>query len=236
MKIASMIECENSLQFNKGSDSMKNKRVQELAPEKLLQYGCIQEKDTYRCIQRLKTADFYAVITYENQKLRADVYDALLQELYMPFYVKTANGSFVSAIREEIDELMEKLVRACAEGNSYRMRILDYVEQRYHSVPEFPWKSAPEHGTLKTPKGKWYGVIMHIPYRSLGIDADGMTDICNLKNDPAYIRELVDHVCYFPAYHMNKTYWFSVLLDQKLSWEQLQRLIDESYQLVNEAK
>ncbi|MCR0350613.1 MmcQ/YjbR family DNA-binding protein [[Clostridium] innocuum] len=46
----------------------------------------------------------------------------------------------------------------------------------------------------------------------------------------------MDHVCYFPAYHMNKTYWFSVLLDQKLSWEQLQRLIDESYQLVNEAK
>ena len=64
MKIAIMIECDNSLRFNKGSDGMRNKHVQELAPEKLLQYGCIQEKDTYRCIQRLKTADFYAVITF----------------------------------------------------------------------------------------------------------------------------------------------------------------------------
>lgn len=77
---------------------------------------------------------------------------------------------------------------------------------------------------------------MHIPYRSLGIDVDGMTDVCNLKNRPEFIQELIDYKCFYPAYHMNKTYWFTILLDQKLSWKQLQKLIDESYRLVSAGK
>ena len=215
---------------------MKKKRVPRLSAQKLLQYGCIQEEETYRCIRKLKTPDFYAVITYEKQELHADVYDAQLKEPYTPFHVPGANGSFVSAIREEVEELMEDMVRQCTDGNPYRTRILEYVAERYQSYPQFPWKSAPEHGTLKTAKGKWYGVIMHIPYRSLGIDADGMTDVCNLKNRPEFIQELIDHKLFFPAYHMNKTYWFTILLDQRLSWKQLRELIDESYQLVNAAR
>ena len=215
---------------------MKNKRVQKLSEQKLIQYGCSKEGMTYRCIQKLKAPDFYAVITYEKQELHVEVYDAQLKEPYTPFHVPMANGSFVSSIREEVEELLENMVQQCADGNPYRTRILDYVAKRYQSYPQFPWKSAPEHGTLKTAKGKWYGVIMHIPYRSLGIDVDGMTDVCNLKNRPEFIQELIDYKCFYPAYHMNKTYWFTILLDQELSWKQLQELIDESYQLVSAAK
>lgn len=171
---------------------MKNKRVQKLSEQKLLQYGCSKEGMTYRCIRKLKAPDFYAVITYEGQELHAEVYDAQLREPYTPFHVPGANGSFVSSIREEVEELLEDMVQQCIDGNPYRTRILDYVAERYQSYPQFPWKSAPEHGTLKTAKGKWYGVIMHIPYRSLGIDVDGMTDVCNLKNRPEFIQELID--------------------------------------------
>ncbi|KGJ53257.1 hypothetical protein CIAN88_09975 [[Clostridium] innocuum] len=215
---------------------MKNKRVQKLSEQKLLQYGCSKEGVTYRCIRKLKAPDFYAVITYEGQELHAEVYDAQLREPYTPFHVPGANGSFVSSIREEVEELLEDMVQQCIDGNPYRTRILDYVAERYQSYPQFPWKSAPEHGTLKTAKGKWYGVIMHIPYRSLGIDVDGMTDVCNLKNCPEFIQELIDYKCFYPAYHMNKTYWFTILLEQKLSWKQLQKLIDESYRLVSAGK
>lgn len=215
---------------------MKNKRVQKLSEQKLLQYGCSKEGITYRCIRKLKAPYFYAVITYEGQELSAEVYDAQLREPYTPFHVPGANGSFVSSIREEVEELLEDMVQQCIDGNPYRTRILDYVAERYQSYPQFPWKSAPEHGTLKTAKGKWYGVIMHIPYRSLDIDVDGMTDVCNLKNRPEFIQELIDYKCFYPAYHMNKTYWFTILLDQKLSWKQLQKLIDESYRLVSAGK
>ena len=215
---------------------MKNKRVQKLSEQKLLQYGCSKEGMTYRCIRKLKAPDFYAVITYEGQELHAEVYDAQLREPYTPFHVPGANGSFVSSIREEVEELLEDMVQQCIDGNPYRTRILDYVAERYQSYPQFPWKSAPEHGTLKTAKGKWYGVIMHIPYRSLGIDVDGMSDVCNLNNRPEFIQELIDYKCFYPAYHMNKTYWFTILLDQKLSWKQLQKLIDESYRLVSAGK
>ena len=92
---------------------MKNKRVQKLSEQKLLQYGCSKEGMTYRCIRKLKAPDFYAVITYEGQELHAEVYDAQLREPYTPFHVPGANGSFVSSIREEVEELLEdKIGRA----------------------------------------------------------------------------------------------------------------------------
>ena len=88
---------------------MKNKRVQKLSEQKLLQYGCSKEGMTYRCIRKLKAPDFYAVITYEGQELHAEVYDAQLREPYTPFHVPGANGSFVSSIREEVEELLEDM-------------------------------------------------------------------------------------------------------------------------------
>ena len=116
---------------------MKNKRVQKLSEQKLLQYGCSKEGMTYRCIRKLKAPDFYAVITYEGQELHAEVYDAQLREPYTPFHVPGANGSFVSSIREEVEELLEDMVQQCIDGNPYRTRILDYVAERYQSYPQF---------------------------------------------------------------------------------------------------
>ncbi|MCR0487192.1 hypothetical protein MKA35_20585 [[Clostridium] innocuum] len=96
---------------------MKNKRVQKLSEQKLLQYGCSKEGITYRCIRKLKAPYFYAVITYEGQELSAEVYDAQLREPYTPFHVPGANGSFVSSIREEVEELLEDM------GSSVSMEI-----------------------------------------------------------------------------------------------------------------
>ena len=87
---------------------MKNKRVQKLSEQKLLQYGCSKEGMTYRCIRKLKAPDFYAVITYEGQELHAEVYDAQLREPYTPFHVPGVNGSFVSSIREEVEGFLKK--------------------------------------------------------------------------------------------------------------------------------
>ena len=61
-------------------------------------------------------------------------------------------------------------------------------------------------------------------------------EIVNLKCEPDLIFTLIRESEIYPAYHMNKTYWFTILLDQKLSWKQLQKLIDESYRLVSAGK
>ncbi|WP_435056293.1 MmcQ/YjbR family DNA-binding protein, partial [Thomasclavelia cocleata] len=71
--------------------------------------------------------------------------------------------------------------------------------------------------TLKTNEtNKWYGLIMNIPYKSLKIEKEGKIDVLNVKNKPSKIEHLIDFKHYFPAYHMNKKYWISILLDSTI--------------------
>lgn len=55
----------------------------------------------------------------------------------------------------------------------------------------------------------------------------------NLKCDPHEAQILRDiFPAVMPGYHMNKTHWNTVLLDQSIPAGELQRMIDASYALV----
>ena len=59
---------------------------------------------------------------------------------------------------------------------------------------------------------KWYGVILSVAGSKLGLEDDNIIDVINLKSDPMLIGSLRGQKGYFPAYHMNKEKWISVLL------------------------
>jgi predicted DNA-binding protein (MmcQ/YjbR family) len=55
----------------------------------------------------------------------------------------------------------------------------------------------------------------------------------SLKCDPVLaevLREKYESV--MPGYHLNKKYWNTLILTGQLGWEEVQGLIDHSYQLV----
>jgi predicted DNA-binding protein (MmcQ/YjbR family) len=80
--------------------------------------------------------------------------------------------------------------------------------------------------------GKWFGLIMNIPKKRVGIEEDGMVDVLNLKIDPeeSYaVREMFEGI--IPAYHMNKRHWISVVLNDTVPMEFCEILIQKSYDL-----
>ena len=67
---------------------------------------------------------------------------------------------------------------------------------------------------------------------SLGIEDKKEIEIINLKFDKNQALDFVesnDHI--FPAYHMNKNNWITILLDGSLSDELISELIKKSYLL-----
>ena len=42
--------------------------------------------------------------------------------------------------------------------------------------------------------------------------------------------DTVNHPSIYPAFHMNKKHWISILLDETLSDEDIMSLVDQSYQ------
>ena len=75
----------------------------------------------------------------------------------------------------------------------------------------------------------------------IGADKLGLADkhkinVINLKAEPSEIAALVDNKVVFPAYHMNKKHWITVLLSNNLPEKKLFGLIDRSYDLVTSKK
>ncbi|MBQ3151775.1 MAG: MmcQ/YjbR family DNA-binding protein [Clostridia bacterium] len=113
-----------------------------------------------------------------------------------------------------------------------REQLIKYIAQTYGSDAEYPWASAPRYAVFRHANNrKWFAVIMDISKTKLGLPDDETVDVMNIKCDPLLIGSLYEETGIFPAYHMNKNYWISVLLDGSVEEEKIRWLIDLSFDL-----
>ncbi len=117
----------------------------------------------------------------------------------------------------------------------YTNKILGYVKEKYGTVGDCPFSK--DNGSIvlrNMHNKKWYGIIINnLPKNKLGLNNNEISNILNLKCDPMLTFDFVDNKGVFPAYHMNKTHWISVLLDGSVDMEKISFLIDISYNMVD---
>ena len=178
-------------------------------------------KDAFRMEIRLVSTDF-----------EIEVYDLDFNEVYSLFSVDSASGEIVTAIREEVKDVLEKIL--CLGSFVYE-DILCYAKGKYNSTAVQPFKSNPEIKALVTPNDKWYALFLDVEYNKLQKDSHiaSKVKIVNLKHIPSKISTVIDNRNIFPAYHMNKNHWISVVLDNNIDIEYVKELIELSYNLVN---
>ena len=118
-----------------------------------------------------------------------------------------------------------------------REEIEKYIKENYDILQEYPWNEYPNYTTFKhnnnNNNNKWFALIMDVPFEKLKINKDGVVNVINLKNIPEMIGGLRKEEGILPAYHMNKEYWITVLLDGTVSKEKICELIDISYELTS---
>ncbi|MCD7775496.1 MAG: MmcQ/YjbR family DNA-binding protein [Clostridiales bacterium] len=113
-----------------------------------------------------------------------------------------------------------------------RQGLFDYVMKEYGDEPEYPWAKDFTSAVLRHETNKkWYGLVMNIPKSRLGLPSEEAADILNVKCDPLLIDILKQSDGFFPAYHMNKTHWLTVLLDGTVPDEQVCGLLDDSFKM-----
>ena len=83
---------------------------------------------------------------------------------------------------------------------------------------------------------KWFAIAMNISKRCIGIGAEEHIDVVNLKSDPNIIPDLVREDGIYPAYHMNKKHWITVLLDGSVDEKTVKWLLDISFRLTDKRK
>ncbi len=124
------------------------------------------------------------------------------------------------------------------QDGSLRPSLLDYVEKKYKTRPDYPWKKDWESAVLRHEDNrKWYGLFMVVEKARLGISGEGKADVLNVKTADQMLHDmLLQRDGYLPGYHMNRQSWITILLDGTVSFEEICGMIDMSYEATASGK
>ena len=112
-----------------------------------------------------------------------------------------------------------------------------YILNHYSTEPDYPWADTPRAAVFRhAGNRKWFALLMEVPRSRLGLPGAEPLDIVNFKCDPILIASLRGENGIFPAYHMNKASWITVLLNETVPDETLAMLVDMSFQATKAKK
>ena len=94
-----------------------------------------------------------------------------------------------------------------------KQQILEYCLSTYNTSPDYPFDDLFETAVLRHGDNqRWYALVMRVSRRKFGIDSDEVIDVVNLKLPTEMFGSFGAADGVYPAYHMNKLHWISVLL------------------------
>jgi predicted DNA-binding protein (MmcQ/YjbR family) len=94
-----------------------------------------------------------------------------------------------------------------------KQQFLEYCLNTYGTSPDYPFDKDFETSVLRhTDNRKWYAIVMRVSRKKFGFDSDEVIDVVNLKLPTEMFGSFGASDGVYPAYHMNKLHWISVLL------------------------
>ncbi len=207
-----------------------------IQPQRLLSYGFVAESDCFRYRTEIMDGSFLLTVRITQP----DKVDTTLQEIdsgeeYI-LYRTDAEGVFVGAVRKAISAVLAEIANQCFVPSVYHqpqtLQLIDYITATYGDSLEFLWKSTPTNAVWRRADSqKWYGILLTVSGRKVGLDSDGVAEIVNLHTQPEHMAELLQQNGIFPGWHMNKKSWISIPLDGTVENSVLVSLVNESYRL-----
>ena len=202
--------------------------------EQLLQFGFEEEAEKLIYGKEILDSSFLIEIVFVDSQLLVEVYDLEFDEVYSLYGVDSAVGETVQNIREHVENLLSSILGLADESGKISSEIIDYCNEKYGENHVNPFKKHPDILAFVNEKNKWYALLSDVEYNKLNKNTDITTKvkILNLKYTTDKILDIIDNKNIFPAYHMNKKHWISIVLDKNIKLETIKELIDISFSLV----
>ena len=94
-----------------------------------------------------------------------------------------------------------------------KQELFDLCRSSYLTPPDYPFDEDFETAVFRhADNRKWYALVMRVSRRRFGFDTDEVIDVVNLKLPTEMFGSSGSADGVYPAYHMNKLHWISVLL------------------------
>ena len=191
--------------------------------------------NTFSMNQTVSKGAFNADITLSlsEQTLTVHLFDSATSEKYALFDMPNSHGAFVASLREEVQQLIDEIKSKCFETSDLKDDYIAWIKTQFGAEPDYPWPDdAPYSFVFRCPNEKWFALVMRIKYRQLGLTSDEEVWVVNMKACQDKIPNLIDKKSIFPAWHMNKKHWITVLLTAATDFNKLCELTQKSWELV----
>ena len=117
-----------------------------------------------------------------------------------------------------------------------KQQFLSYCLSTYGTSPDYPFEEDFVTAVLRhADNKKWYALVMRVSRRKLGFDSDEIIDVVNLKLPTEMFGSFGTDDGVYPAYHMNKLHWISVLLPDAHD-DIVQFLVNVSYEATKDKR
>ena len=209
-------------------------------PSKLISFGFECHDAIYRYQTMLAESKFLLTVVIDQEgSISSELLDPSTNEPYTLHLAAGAVGSFVGSVRSEYEKILADIAEKCFEPDIFKTiqakQIIKYINKTYGDQLEYLWKKFPDNAIWRrTDNKKWYGVLLAVSQRKLGLKKDETIEIIDLRYPPEDLTKLIDNKTYFPGWHMNKTNWYTIILNESVSTEEIFHLIDKSYKLAKQ--
>ena len=117
-----------------------------------------------------------------------------------------------------------------------KQSFLGYCSAVYGTEADYPFDEDFETAVLRHESNrKWYAIVMKVPRNKFGSDRNEVIDVVNLKLPTEMFGSFGAEVGVYPAYHMNKLHWVSVLLPDAPE-DVVQFLVNVSFEATKDRK
>lgn len=200
--------------------------------EAVKKFGFEKIGEIYCCKKPILDGELEMQIHIDREgMIKYGVFDADSGDEYVLHTVSGAVGSYVGSVRQKESEILSQIYNECFENEMHsagQIRdVLNCLVERFGETPKYPFGEE----TIvmrRADNDKWYALFMKIPAKKIGLEADEIIDVVNLKMKPEEVERVVDGKHYFAAYHMNKKHWVTIPLDTAVSTDELMLRIIES--------
>lgn len=205
-----------------------------LSREQLKGFGFKEEAEKLIYRKEILDSSFLIEIVFVDSQFLIKVYDLEFDEIFSLFSVDSAVGETVQNIRGCVEDTLNSILGLTDESGKISSEIIDYCNNKYGGNHVNPFKKHPDILAFVNEKNKWYALLSDVEYNKLNKNTDITTKvkILNVKYPTDKILEIIDNKNIFPAYHMNKKHWISIVLDKNIKLETIKELINISYSLV----
>lgn len=205
-------------------------------PEKLISYGFEDRGDYFQYATEICNGTFLLTVQIEaDDTVNTELIEKETGEAYI-LYKVNASGSYVGEIRSAIEQVICDIVQKCYEAaifkTSQAQMVIEFVREIYGDELEFLWARFPDNAIWRRKDNKkWYGAILSVLGKKIGLESDKMEEIIDLRMNPAEAETILSRDNYYPGWHMNKRSWYTLVLDGGIPDEELKERIRESYEL-----